>query len=238
MFRYFRSIPPVTANLLIINILLWLAMTVSPALTDVVYRHLTLHFYESDLFNLIQPVTYMFVHAGFVHLLFNMVTLFFFGPAMEYTFGSRRYLIYYMMCGVGAALIQEAVWTVTLPDFIISTLSANAHMPADIVRQELCLSPALWQSAYAQIITMGASGAIYGLLLAFGMVYPNRAIYFMFIPVPVKAKWMVLIWGGMELLLGMSNTADGVAHFAHLGGMIFGFMLITYWLKKGVIYRE
>lgn len=237
MLRTLKSIPPVTKNLLIINILVWFAMAVYTPLDAVVKQYLGLHFYESDSFNLVQPVTYMFVHCGFIHLLFNMITLFFFGSPMEYTFGSKRFLLYYMVCGVGAALIQEAVWSFTLYGEVVDGLARRYLCSTTDIKHFLALNPDILQQYYDIFVTVGASGAIYGLLLAFGMLYPDRPVYFMFLPVPIKAKWMVLIWGGMELLLGMRNATDGIAHFAHLGGMIFGFMLITYWLKKGQISR-
>lgn len=220
MLRLIKSMPPVTKNLIIINFLVWLAMALFPVIELKADAFLGLHFYESPLFNPAQFFTYMFIHGGFTHLFFNMFTLFFFGCAIEYGLGSRRFLLYYLVCGIGAGLIQEAVWAATLPP------QAYIH--------EAYINGHAWLGAY----TVGASGAIYGVLLAFAMLYPNRPIYFIFLPVPIKAKWMVLIWGGLELVLGMSSASDGIAHFAHLGGMIFGFMLIAYWIKKGTVYRE
>lgn len=213
--------PPVTKNLIIINLLVWLVMALSPTIALKADAYLGLHYYESALFNPAQLVTYMFIHGGFFHVFFNMFTLFFFGPAIEYNLGARRFLLYYMVCGVGAGLIQEAVWALTLP-------------PQAYMYDGIAYAGGIILGAF----TVGASGAIYGLLLAFAMLYPNRPIYFIFLPVPIKAKWMVLIWGGLELVLGMSSATDGVAHFAHLGGMIFGFMLMAYWIKKGTVYRE
>ncbi len=215
--------PPVTKNLIIINFLVWLAMALFPATIGLkADAFLGLHYYESPLFNPAQLLTYMFIHdhREFFHVFFNMFTLFFFGASIEYNLGSRRFLLYYLACGVGAGLIQEAVWALTLPP--------QAYI------FEAYINGRAWLGAY----TVGASGAIYGVLLAFAMLYPNRPIYFIFLPVPIKAKWMVLIWGGLELVLGMSSASDGIAHFAHLGGMIFGFMLMAYWIKKGTVYRE
>ncbi|MDE6383241.1 MAG: rhomboid family intramembrane serine protease [Paramuribaculum sp.] len=223
MLRLIKSMPPVTKNLIIINFLVWLAMALFPATIGLkADAFLGLHYYESPLFNPAQLLTYMFIHdhREFFHVFFNMFTLFFFGASIEYNLGSRRFLLYYLACGVGAGLIQEAVWALTLPP--------QAYI------FEAYINGRAWLGAY----TVGASGAIYGVLLAFAMLYPNRPIYFIFLPVPIKAKWMVLIWGGLELVLGMSSASDGIAHFAHLGGMIFGFMLMAYWIKKGTVYRE
>lgn len=230
--------PPVTKNLIIINFVMWLAMTVYPPLDATVTKFLGLHFYESASFNMVQPFTYMFVHGGFFHLFFNMFSLFFFGIAIENTLGSKRFLLYYMVCGVGAAIIQEAVWSITLYDTIVDALSSRSMLPVEVVEQQLAITPGLLDGFYDQFVTVGASGAIYGVLLAFAMIFPNLPIYFIFVPIPIKAKWMVLIWGGLELVLGMSDAPDGVAHFAHLGGMIFGFMLIMYWMKKGIVWRH
>lgn len=227
--------PPVTRNLIIINVIIWLAMALSPQISNNLYTYCGLHYYDASEFNLVQPVTYMFLHGGFVHLFFNMFTLFMFGITLEYTLGSKRFLLFYMVCGIGAALIQEAVWSLTLPDLAIKYLSQANHVGVAEIQKALVFQPELLARQLNVFTTVGASGAIYGVLLAFAMLYPNRPLYLMFIPMPVKAKYMVLIWIGMELLLGLSSANDGVAHFAHLGGMIFGFMLILYWKKKGQI---
>lgn len=234
----FRMMPPVTKNLLIINIIVWLAMAISPDINANAMNYLSLHFYEADGFNAVQIVTYMFLHGNFGHLLFNMFTLWMFGIAIERTMGSKRFLIFYMVCGIGAALIQEAVWALTLPDMVVEGLARINGCSTEYIREAIAVNPDIMAKNLAIFTTVGASGAIYGVLLAFGMLYPNRPLYFMFIPIPIKAKWMVLGWIAMELLLGMSEANDGVAHFAHLGGMIFGFMLIVYWKKKGAIHGD
>lgn len=230
----FRNIPPVTKNLIIINVIVFLASVV-PSLSGPMGKYLALHYYEAPDFNLIQLFTYMFMHGGFFHIFFNMFTLFMFGITLEHVMGSKRFLLFYMVCGVGAALIQEAVWSMTLPDMIVTELARLNHVTTTEITQYLAIHPDAMASNLNFFTTVGASGAIYGVLLAFGMLFPNRPLYFMFLPVPIKAKWMMLIWGGMELLLGMSSAHDGVAHFAHLGGMLFGFMLIAYWKKKGTV---
>lgn len=206
---FFSRIPPVTKNLIIINLLVWLAMFVLPRhigsdLEDL----LGLHYFTATDFNPVQLLTYMFMHSRstLAHIFFNMFTLLMLGPLLERTLGSGRFLFYYISCGIGAALIQEIWWTFSLSDLI-------------------------------KAVTIGASGAIYGILLAFGMLFPNLPMYLMFIPVPIKAKYMVIGMGVIELLIGLGSAvgiADDVAHFAHLGGMIFGLLIILYWKKKGL----
>ncbi len=231
----FANIPPVTKHLITINLIIWLAMMVFPSTTvNTMMDYGALHYVEAPDFNPIQIVTYMFMHStmSFGHILFNMFALFMFGGMVERAVGSRRFLTYYMICGVGAALVQEVVWAFTLPDMIVSGLAAQNSVSAEMMRQYLNMNPDAWGMNFNVFTTIGASGAIYGILLAFGMMFPNVPLYIMFIPVPVKAKWVVLGYGILELLLGVSTARDGVAHFAHLGGMLFGFFVILYWKKK------
>lgn len=230
----FRNMPPVTKNLIAVCVIVFVAGLI-PQLGNNLMKYCALHFYDASNFNIAQLVSYMFMHGNFMHLFFNMFTLFVFGITLEYVMGSRRFLIYYMICGVGAALIQEAVWALTLTDIITEELAHLNQMSVEQMSQFMALNPGILAQNLDIFSTVGASGAVYGVLLAFGMLFPNRPLYLMFLPVPVKAKWMVVIWGGMELLLGMSSASDGIAHFAHLGGMLFGFMLIAYWKKKGTI---
>lgn len=236
--RIFKSMPPVTKNLIIINVLIWAVSALIPQIGANMSKYCALHFYEANDFNVAQLVTYMFMHGGFPHLFFNMFTLFMFGIALEYTMGSKRFLIFYMACGIGAGLIQEGVWALSLNNIIIGHLADMNHTTVDQISQWVAANPHVLQMNYDVFSTVGASGAIYGILLAFAMLYPNRPLYFMFIPVPVKAKYMMLVWGGLELLLGLSGASDEIAHFAHLGGMIFGLMLIIYWKKKGLIHGD
>lgn len=230
----FRNMPPVTKNLITICVIVFVAGIV-PQIGSNLMKFCALHFYDASSFNLLQMVTYMFMHGNLPHLFFNMFTLFMFGITLEYVMGSRRFLLFYMACGIGAAFIQQIVWALTLPDIITQELALLNHMPVEQMAKFMALDPGILENNLGLFTTVGASGAIYGVLLAFGMLFPNRPLYLMFLPVPIRAKWMVLIWGGMELLLGMSSASDGVAHFAHLGGMLFGFMLIAYWKKKGTI---
>ena len=246
----FSAIPPVTKNLIIINFIIWLAMMIVPTLTGFdITKFGALHYFEASDFNPVQLVTYMFMHStrDFAHILFNMFTLFMFGITLERVIGSQRFLFYYLSCGIGAALIQELVWSFTWQDAAVKTLANLYHVDfpemRDVIQQVLSGKQIgnvrenlmAFQNMY---VTVGASGAIYGVLLAFGMLFPNRPLYLMFVPVPIKAKWMVIGYGAIELLIGLSQANDGVAHFAHLGGMIFGFIMIYYWKKKGIVHGD
>lgn len=239
----FRNLPPVTKNLLIINVLIWLAMEFVPALNVSLTRYCALYYVESPGFGAWQLVTYMFLHGSFSHLFFNMFALLMFGGIIEWTMGSKRFLVYYLSCGIGAALIQEGVFALMVTKYhhIFSAVEFSQIVTQswDLMRTgRIFTDPTLaGLSMLVNAPTVGASGAIYGVLLAFGMLYPNREMYIMFIPVAVKAKWMVLGYGVLELMLGIGAANDGVAHFAHLGGMIFGFLLLLYWKKRGDFTR-
>jgi membrane associated rhomboid family serine protease len=181
---------------------------------------LGLHFFKASDFHIYQFITYMFMHANFGHLFFNMFALWMFGNTLENIWGSQRFLLFYMVCGIGAGLCQELVqyiqYTTSLAEY------ATVNMGGQIIPM----------SSYLNMMnTVGASGAIYGLLLAFGMMFPNSQIYLYFL-FPIKAKWFVIGYAVIELISGFGG-ADNVAHFAHLGGMLFGLILILYWRKKG-----
>ena len=234
-----RFLPPVTKNLIIINFIVWLAMMVFPrALGIDLTKFFALHYVEAPDFNVGQLFTYMFMHSQdtFTHILFNMFTLFMFGTVLERVLGAKRFLFFYLTCGVGAAIIPEGVWALTLENTVISELARLNHTSAQLIQEWVARQPDILPMNYNIYNTVGASGAIYGVLLAFGMLFPNRPMYLMFIPVPVKAKWMVAGFVVLELLIGLSSANDGVAHFAHLGGMLVGFLIIFYWKKKGVIH--
>lgn len=233
---FFARIPAVTKNLLIINLLVWKAQSALPRVGIDVDAYCALHYWGSDAFNPAQLFTYMFLHADFSHIFFNMFSLWMFGAVLENVMGQKRYLFYYVVCGIGAALAQELVWTLTWrSEFIPLLAQANGltveHMTV-IVNQALAAGEQL--PFLDQLVTIGASGAVFGILLAFGMIFPDMPLYLFFIPVPIKAKWMVLGYGVIELLCGVTGALGSVAHFAHLGGMVFGFALLLYWKKKGI----
>ena len=206
--------PPVVKNLLILNVLFFLADISLQTRGIDLTQWLGLHYITAQDFYPWQFITYMFMHGNFSHLFFNMFALWMFGYALENYWGSKRFLVYYLITGVGAALIQTGV-------LALEIRSMTADLP-----------PFAAQHYINQIVTVGASGAVYGILLAFGMCFPNVPIFLYFF-FPIKAKWFVIIYGVIELFAGIGGTADGVAHFAHLGGMIFGLLLILYWRKHG-----
>lgn len=235
----FMYIPPVTRNLLIINVLFWAISALLPGVGRALDYNLSLYYIESPAFKPFQLLTYMFLHSGFTHLFFNMFALWMFGSVIERALGSKRFLVYYISCGFGAALIQEGVFAIMIDkyhnifdsetfDYILSHgLNALRNYPNFIEPTWGALN------VLANTPTVGASGAIYGILLAFGMLFPNQPIYLMFIPIPIKAKWMVLGYGVLELFLGVNGLASNVAHWAHLGGMLIGVFMILYWKKRG-----
>ena len=197
-----RFLPPAVKNLLIINIIVFLG---TELIGDPMYQLFALFPIGSPFFRWWQFVTHMFMHGNFAHIFFNMWSLFVFGPLLERLWGSKKFLIFYFVCGLGAALCHELV---------------------------------LMTQPLSNIPTVGASGAIYGLLLGFDMLYPNYVLTLVFPPVSLKAKWFVVIFAVIELVTGILGTRDGVAHFAHLGGMLFGLILILVWKKKGKMYTE
>ena len=214
------SMPPVVKNLLIINILMY-AIT---ALTgNWMYENFALFYFKSPFFKPFQLVTHMFMHGGFTHIFFNMYTLFIFGGVLERVWGSQKFLFYYFVTGIGAALLHLGVMYLQLRGYLADAQAGDLMATANI--RALLTTP-----------TVGASGAIYGLLLAYGMLFPNNIMQLIFPPVALKAKWFVLIFGALELLLGLSGRGGNVAHFAHLGGMIFGYFLILYWKKNNRMY--
>lgn len=239
--------PPVTKNLLIINVLVWLAMMILPASFDsAVTRSCALHYFTSPDFKPWQILTYMFMHStmGISHVLFNMFGVVMFGSVLEQVFGSKRYLFFYLTVGMGAALVQEGIYAIWinnlaghLPEGV--TLSLVIEEGSKAVHQGMNFTdPTMGQiNTLINVPVVGASGALYGILLGFAMLFPNMPLYFFFIPVPIKAKWMVLGYGVIELFFGVTGLQSGVAHFAHLGGMLVALLLILYWRKNGEINR-
>lgn len=204
-----EAMPSATRNIIILNVIVLLAEWVLPRIGIDLVDMLGMHYMGSDMFRVYQLVTYMFLHdpSGLSHLFFNMFALFMFGGILERVWGQKRFILYYIVTGVGAGLVQQLVWY-------------------------LSLDPMVLEYYGDMLLTIGASGAVFGVLLAFGMLFPNVPLYIMFIPVPIKAKWVVLGYGLIELFAGISSSSDGVAHFAHLGGMLFGIIFILLWRRK------
>ena len=207
---------PVVKNLIIANCVALLATTLLPFGDDIIERF-ALFNVASPLFHSYQVFTYMFLHGGVSHLFFNMFALWMFGRQLEYELGSRRFLIYYMVCGIGAALLQLGVG---YAEWVHAVDARGVYGAIDLLR----------------IPTVGASGAVFGLLLAFGVLHPNNIVMLVFPPVRMKAKWFVVIYGLMELFFGLSGFQAGVAHFAHLGGMLWGLALLLWWRSRRKIY--
>lgn len=240
---FLRRIPPVTRNLIIINVIIWLAEWLFPSFGNRLVNTLGLHLIGASQFNPAQLFTYMFLHDRhtLTHVLFNMFTLWMFGRILEQVWGGRRFLFYYLVCGVGAALVQEGVWALTWHQEYISGIALMNHLtPAEMARA-VAMAPDHFapgiQAFMNSMVTIGASGAIFALLLGFAFVFPNMPLYLFFIPVPIKAKYMVIGYGIIEFFLGVTGTQSTVAHFAHLGGMLFGIILLLYWKHKGTLRR-
>lgn len=230
----FNELPLVVKNLLIINGLLFLATVSLSNLGIDLVKIFGLHQFQSNDFRPHQLITHIFMHGSFTHLFFNMFALWMFGKILENIWGEKRFLIYYMITGIGAAFIhllisQYQIISISnqIPELVSIAIEGkyNPSIPLSKKLTQLIITP-----------TVGASGAVFGLLLAFGMLFPNALLYLYF-AIPIKAKYFVIGYGILELYAGISNNpADNVAHFAHLGGMIFGYILIKYWKKNTTIY--
>jgi membrane associated rhomboid family serine protease len=267
----FRILPPVVKNLLIINGLFFLATIATGTkfgfdLTDM----LGLHYFQAEKFRPYQFITYMFMHGGLMHILFNMFALWMFGNAIENIWGPKKFLIYYIITGVGAAITHYVVFYFEISPVMaaIDTFlnnptpeSLNVFLNSGffkITSVEMQDNFNIFREQYNQLlfsnptsalqmsvdfvsqykidflnapVVVGASGAVFGILLAFGMMFPNSLIYVYF-AIPIKAKYFVIIYGAIELFSGVYDTGSNVAHFAHLGGMIFGYLLLLYWKKR------
>jgi membrane associated rhomboid family serine protease len=235
----FANIPPVVKNLIIINAIMLLATFMFSSVMRIdLNRELGLFYFESSQFKPYQLVTHIFMHGGIAHLFFNMFALFMFGRVLEQVWGSKRFFIYYFFTGLGAAVLHSLV------NFIeAKSIMANLSLEQiELVKSEgtaiFLQGKNYMHSGMAalnnlfNVPTVGASGAVFGVLLAFGMYFPNTQLMLLFPPIPIKAKYFVIGYGVIELYLGFTQANSGVAHFAHLGGMIFGFILIKIWSKK------
>ena len=217
---FLSSIPEATRSIIIINVLVMIMTSLNG---DFMYRNFALFYPTSPFFRIWQPVTHMFMHGGFFHLFFNMYTLYFFGRVLEERWGAKKFLVFYFVTGLGAALIHTGVEWLQMQNWMGQVAEGSVIAQSKI--HMLKMTP-----------TVGASGAIYGVLMGFAMLYPDAILSLVFPPVSMKAKWFVLIFGGIELLTGITGTGGGIAHFAHLGGLIFGYLLIMYWKKRHTLY--
>jgi membrane associated rhomboid family serine protease len=215
---FLQNIPPVTRNLLIVNVIMFVATLINPAFMKGTF---SMAFPLATDFRWWQPLTHMFMHDGFFHIFFNMYSLVMFGMVVERVLGTKKFLWFYFITGFGAVALHTGVefWQV--------------H---ELLQKYPEIQP---QAIYNSIPgVLGASGAVYGVLVAFAMLYPEAKLTLIFPPITLNAKWWVLIFIGIELVTGITGTQMGVAHFAHLGGALFGWLLIRYWKKTGQIYRS
>ena len=216
MANFLERIPPVTRNLLIINVILYSATVVNE---NFMIGTFAMFYPESPLFRWWQPLTHMFMHGGIWHILFNMYTLVMFGMVVERALGTKRFLILYFVAGFGAVALHTGVEWLQVRHLLASGNTADV---INLYRTPI----------------VGASGAIYGVLVAFAMLYPQARMTLLFPPVTLDAKWMVIIFIGIELFTGITGTQMGIAHFAHLGGALFGFLLVLYWRKRGWLWQR
>lgn len=212
--------PTATKNIIIINLIMFVATLLNE---QFMVETFALFYPASHLFKPWQLVTHMFMHAGFWHIFFNMYALFIFGSVLERTIGTKKFLIYYFVSGIGAMLLHTGVGFFESGHYLSAMAEGSSSAQLSYLR--LLATP-----------TLGASGAIYGVLIGYAMLYPESVLTLIFPPISFKARTFVLIFAGIELLTGIFATADGVAHFAHLGGMLFGWLLMLYWRRSGRLW--
>lgn len=236
--RGFFGLPPAVKNIIMLNVIMLLANYAAMAAFGVDLNSvLGLYFPKSEQFMPVQIITHIFMHAGFWHLLFNMYALFIFGQVLESTWGSKRFLIFYLVCGIGAAVTHETVIAFQYssmasgldPDSLALVLNEGTELfrrgqgfsDSEMLKLQMLLNTP----------TVGASGAVFGILLAFGVLFPNTQLMLLIPPMPVRAKYFVMVYGAIELYMAVTQPGSNIAHAAHLGGMLFGYILIRYWRK-------
>ena len=219
---FMSNVPAAVRSIIIINILVYIMTSLNRGL---MIENFALFYPTSPFFHFWQPVTHMFMHGSFWHIFFNMYTLYIFGSVLERVWGSKKFLIFYFVTGLGAAALHTGVEWLQMHHWIVEAGQGSLQASADIHR--LKMTP-----------TVGASGAIYGILMGYAMLYPDSIMSLIFPPVSMKAKWFILIFAAIELLTGVTGTGGGIAHFAHLGGLLFGFLLIQYWKKRRTLYSR
>ena len=221
----FKSIPLITKNLLLINLLAFVGYLVLRGQGFDINQNFGLHFFLASDFHIYQFLTYMFLHANLEHIFFNMFALWMFGCVMERVWGPKRFLFYYLVCGIGAGMLQEVA---QFADLYFSVNQSGQEVSVGQLLTEL--SP-LDRHNLNGLNMVGASGAVYAILLAFGMTFPNERIFIFPLPIPIKAKWFIAFYIVIELFSALATQHSQIAHFAHLGGMLFGFLLIRYWRR-------
>ena len=219
---FLSSWPPVTKNLIIINVIIFAASLINE---NFMIGTFALFYPTSPFFHWWQVVTHMFMHGGFWHIFFNMYTLFIFGSVVERYLGPKKFLLFYFVCGLGAVALHLGVEYLQMQSFMQSAADGSATAVQRI--QDLKMTP-----------TVGASGAIYGVLMGYAMLFPESRMTLLFPPVTLSAKWMVVAFAAIELLTGVTGWASGIAHFAHLGGMLIGWLMIIWWRRRGILFDQ
>jgi len=230
-------VPPVVKNLIIINVLMLIATYILEMKGIDLTNILGLHYIESPDFRPYQLVTHMFMHGGFMHLAFNMFALWMFGRVLESVWGPKRFFVYYFVTGIGAAVFYSFVNYMEFQYYAskIGTQDVQAvfSQGAELIQQgQNWVGSAGKLNMILNTPTVGASGAVFGILLGFGMLFPNTELMLLFPPIPIKAKYFVMGYGAIELFSGITGMGANIAHFAHLGGMLFGFFMIKYWNRN------
>lgn len=248
-----RKTPPATLNIMIISLLVWLASIVLPDKFGIdVVRYLGLHYWRSDAFNPLQLLTYIFMHDthSFGHIFCNMFGVWMFGRTIEELWGPKKYIFFYLFVGVGAGIIQELTWEIDLYEI---TRNFNAAIESNsgaslgeyqslLIQGDITKATAvdlinLRNQLLSRPVTVGASGSLFGVLLAFGWLFPQARMMLIFLPIPIPSRVFVAIYAIAELFFGIAGIADGVAHFAHLGGLLFAAILLFIWKKMGKLYN-
>ncbi len=226
----FGHLPVVTKNIILINVVLFVATLALETQGISLIRYLGLHHHLAADFRPHQFITYIFMHGGFTHIFFNMFGVYIFGQVLEQVWGPKRYLIFYLLTGLGAALAQYVIM-----HFEIMETLAAINMEFDNAQLSAADRTYLIDYKYNYLnknVVVGASGSLFGLLGGFGMLFPNRELYLYFF-IPIKAKWLVIMYGGLEIMAGFQNNPnDPVAHFAHIGGLVVGVILVLIWRKN------
>ena len=219
---FLASLPPVTKNLIIINVIVFLATLVNE---DFMIGTFALFYPTSQYFHWWQVVTHMFMHGGFWHNFFNMYTLLIFGSVVERYIGPKKFLLFYFVCGLGAVALHFGVEYWQMQSYMEGAALGNATALQRI--EAIKFTP-----------TVGASGAIYGVLMGYAMIFPESKMTLLFPPVTLSAKWMVVVFAVIELFTGVTGLSAGIAHFAHLGGMLIGWLMILWWRKRGILFDQ
>ena len=219
---FLASLPPVTKNLIIINVIVFLATLVNE---DFMIGTFALFYPTSQYFHWWQVVTHMFMHGGFWHIFFNMYTLLIFGSVVERYIGPKKFLLFYFVCGLGAVALHIGVEYWQMQSYMEGAALGNATALQRI--EAIKFTP-----------TVGASGAIYGVLMGYAMIFPESKMTLLFPPVTLSAKWMVVVFAVIELFTGVTGLNAGIAHFAHLGGMLIGWLMILWWRKRGILFDQ